>query len=313
MLFARPSIVAGSLARDDAHGRFVYAEVFAAFAAIAWYNAIELIVLCFISFKRRRSCYFWSLLISSASIVPLYVGYFLFLFRIATSPYMSVTLITFGWTGMVTGQSVVLWSRLHLVLQNTKVLSGLLWMIIIDAILFHVPTTVLFYGTVAEPTSNFARGYDIMERIELLGFCIQELIISSIYVWETVKLLRLRPSGRRNSILRQLLFINIAILIIDVAIVIIEYAGLYAIQVMFKPAAYSVKLKLEYAILGRLVLVARRGVHQGNNLISGSHEINWFSTSEPPSHSESQHTVHRQYSSPRGPEASNRSFISSRT
>ncbi|OOQ91523.1 hypothetical protein PEBR_08436 [Penicillium brasilianum] len=254
---SQASGVGDSLLHPDPSKIPVRTEIFAAFAAIAWYNAIELIVLCFVSFKRRRGCYFWSLLVASSSIVPHCLGYFLLFFPTGVSPYICVTLIVFSWYGMVTGQSMVLWSRLHLVLQNTKILWGVLGMIIVDAILLHIPTTVLLYGTAAAPLSVWARGYGIMEHIQLVGFCIQELIISGLYVWETVKLLRLRPQGRPHGILHQLLVINIIILLLDVAIVVIEYVGYYAVQVMFKPVAYSIKLKLEYAILGKLVAIAQ--------------------------------------------------------
>jgi hypothetical protein len=76
-------------------------------------------------------------------------------------------------------------------------------------------------------------------------------------VWNTAKLLRLRPSARLSGILHQLLIINIIILVLDVAIVAIEYSGYYAVQVMFKPVAYTIKLKLEYTILGKLVAITR--------------------------------------------------------
>jgi hypothetical protein len=145
-------------------------------------------------------------------------------------------------------------------------------MIIVDAVILHVPTAVLFYGTVAKPISAFAHGYDIMERIQVAGFCIQELIISGIYVWQTIKLLRLRPQGRRQGILAQLLVINIVILILDVAVIVIEYIGYYAVQVMFKPVAYSVKLKLEYAILGKLVSFVRRPYDSSQELSSSGQD-----------------------------------------
>lgn len=258
------SNAAAALMHQYGTGDEVPSQVLAAFAAVAWYNSIELVVLCFVSFKRRRGCYFWSLLISSIGIIPLCLGYVLLFFPTGVTPYVCVTLIILGWCAMVTGQSVVLWSRLHLVLQNTKVLWGVLWMIIIDAFLFHVPTTVLLYGAVAEPDSNWLDGYNVMERIQLVGFCIQELIISGIYVWETTTLLRLRPHGRPQGILNQLLVINIIILVLDVAVVVIEFVGYYSVQVMFKPVAYSIKLKLEYAILGKLVAIARGGYdHDG--------------------------------------------------
>jgi hypothetical protein len=97
-----------------------------------------------------------------------------------------------------------------------------------------------------------------MERIQLVGFCLQELVISAIYVWNTLQILRLRPQGRPDAILHQLLIINILILTLDVAVVVIEYVGYYSMQVMFKPVAYSIKLKLEYAILGKLIDISRR-------------------------------------------------------
>ncbi|KGO76133.1 hypothetical protein PITC_006790 [Penicillium italicum] len=234
--------------------------IFAAFAALAWYNAIELIILCFFSFKRWHGTYFWSLLISSACIVPYCLGFVLLFFPTGVSPWICVTLVLLGWYGMITGQSVVLWSRLHLVLQNRKLLRVVLSMICVDAVLLHVPSTVLLYGTVDHPTSRWARGYDIMERVQLVGFCLQELIISSIYIWETVKLLRLRREGRPHGILNQLLVINILILLLDISVVVIEFVGYYAVQVLFKPVAYSIKLKLEFAILGKLVAVARGGL-----------------------------------------------------
>ena len=235
----------------------VQRHVFSAFAGIVWYSAIELIVLCLFTFKRYRGCYFWSLLISSVCLIPHVLGYIFFIFPLGITPYLSVTLILIPWCGMVTGQSLVLWSRLHLVVQSPKVLWGVLCMIIIDAIIFHTPVFILMYAMVSPMSRRFIHGYDIMERIQLVGFCVQELVLSGIYVWETTKMLRLRPERRHKQILIQLLIINVFILILDVAVVGTEYAGYYAVQVMFKPVAYSIKLKLEYAILGKLVEIAK--------------------------------------------------------
>ncbi|KAJ5902583.1 hypothetical protein N7495_003111 [Penicillium taxi] len=275
----------------------VRSQVMVAFAAIALYNAVELVALCFLSFKRRRGSYFWSLLISSASIFPHCLG-FIMLFFTGTSPYFCVTLIALSWCAMITGQSIVLWSRLHLLLQNTKVLWGLLWMIIINAILFHTPTIALLYGTIAAPESHFARGYAVMERIQLVVFCIQELVISGIYVWQVLKLLRLRPEGTRHDVLHQVLIINMIILLLDVSVVLIEYVGFYTVQVMLKPVAYSIKLKLEYAILGKLVIIAR-GSPNGDEVPSSMHEIDsCHSLREEPSLTEQCANFYRQYSPP---------------
>ncbi|KAJ5607785.1 hypothetical protein N7537_004404 [Penicillium hordei] len=267
------SSVATSFMHSYGASDITRAGIFAAFAALAWYNAIELIILCFFSFKRWNGYYFWSLLIASICIIPYCLGFVLLFFPTGVTPWLCVTFVVLGWYGMITGQSFVLWSRLHLVLQNRKLLRGVLWMICIDAVILHVPTTVFLYGTVAHPESQWARAYDIMERVQLVWFCVQELIISTIYVWETVKLLRLRPEGRPQGILNQLLVINILILVLDVSVVAIEYVGYYAVQVMFKPVAYSMKLKLEYAILGKLIVIARGGT-DSQHMHSSGQEIN---------------------------------------
>ncbi|KAJ6102765.1 hypothetical protein N7486_005192 [Penicillium sp. IBT 16267x] len=273
--------------------------IFAIFSSIAWYNAIELIILCFVTFKRWRGCYFWSLLVASSSIIPYCLGFLLLFFPTGVTPYVCVTLIICSWCGMVTGQSVVLWSRLHLLLRNTNVLWNVLWMIIIDAILLHITIAVLLYGTVGMPTGTFAHGYSIMERIQVTIFCIQELVISSIYVWEAIHLLRLRPGGQSRGILSQIVVINIIILFLDVAIVVIELAGYYALQVMFKPVAYSIKLKLEYAILGKLIAVARES-WDGRELPpcdSGTNETSTLPSSEgTSSHLVSHRQTQSQYS-----------------
>lgn len=151
---------------------------------------------------------------------------------------------------MVTGQSVVRRSRLHLVLYNSMILIGVFWMIILDAVLFHIPLIVLSYRTVSARHDKFAQGYNVMEHIQLVGFCIQELIISAIYLWETVKLLRLRPQGRPRGVLRELVMINCLILVLSAAILVIEYVGYYSLVVLLKPVAYSVKVFIEAASRG---------------------------------------------------------------
>ena len=131
-------------------------------------------------------------------------------------------------------------------------------MIIVNAITMVVPITVLLFGAVSPHAKHFTAGYEVMERIQLIVFAVQECIISSFYVFETIKMLRLRPpEARHRRILTQLLIINVVILVLDVAVVGTEYAGYYAVQVTFKPVAYSIKFKLEYAILGRLIQVAK--------------------------------------------------------
>ncbi len=117
-----------------------------AFTAIAWYNVIDLNVLIWFTFKRRSGLYFYSLLLSSWGIMIYALAFLMKFFQVWKNNYVSVTFITIGWYAMVTGQSLVLYSRLHLVVYKREQIRWILYMIIIDIFLFHIPTTVLTFG-----------------------------------------------------------------------------------------------------------------------------------------------------------------------
>ncbi|KAJ5789508.1 uncharacterized protein N7518_006519 [Penicillium psychrosexuale] len=230
----------------------------ATLAGITWYNAFELMILLFVTFAEYRGLYFWSLFISSsAGLLPYSLGFMLKFFKITEHlPWLPVTLLTIGWWSMVTGQSVVLYSRLHLVLSNQRVLRRVLTMIVINAIILHLPTTVLTYGTnmASDATlGSWTKGYNIMEKIQMTGFCLQEFIISGLYIWETVRMLRLDPDRTKRKIQYQLLVINFIIIILDLGLLVAEYLDFYIMETMLKGAIYSIKLKLEFAVLGKLI------------------------------------------------------------
>ncbi|KAL2014450.1 hypothetical protein VTN00DRAFT_1975 [Thermoascus crustaceus] len=259
------SVIQSSL--DGISGGFTGEEneirmVLVTFIAISWYNVVELVVLVLDTFRRWRGLYFWSLLLSSSlGVFPYSLGFLLKFFTRANS-WVSVTILTIGWWVMLTGQSLVLYSRLHLVLGDEKILRRVLYMIIVNAIILHIPTTVLTYGSNIQDfdgSAVFIRGYNIMEKIQMTGFSIQEGVISMLYVIETVKLLRLGSERGNRKIMHQLVGINIIIIIMDLILLGLEYASYYAVQITLKGAIYSLKLKLEFAVLGKLVDVIHGG------------------------------------------------------
>jgi hypothetical protein len=151
----------------------------------------------------------------------------------------------------------VLWSRLHLIVsgeRGERILKWTKYMIIFNAIALHIPTTVLTFGSNGDiQTGVFVRGYNVMEKIQMVGFFVQEIILSSIYIFETTKILRtsLQPNTKRT--MYQLITINIVIIVMDLGLLGIECASLYILETLVKGVIYSVKLKLEFAILGKLV------------------------------------------------------------
>lgn len=246
-----------------------------AFTAIAWYNVIELNVIIQMTFKRRKGLYFYSLLVASWGIAVYALASIMKLYQAWQNNYVSVTFITIGWYAMVTGQSLVQYSRLHLVFHDHHKIKWVLWMIIINVFLFHVPTTVMTFGvsqiqlslrcTLADSLQTnsplvdmFSTPYSVMEKIQMTAFTTQESIISGLYVYKTRWILShtLQKSHSRR-VMMQLIIVNALIILMDLTILGTEYANQYEIETTYKGALYSVKLKLEFAVLGQLMSLVR--------------------------------------------------------
>ena len=155
---------------------FTLKVVIALFLGLSLYNAVELTTLLFVTFVRYKGVYFWSLLVATLGVIPYAVGFLLKFFEITDGrdKWMSLCFITIGWYAMVTGQSVVLWSRLHLILMGqytAQILSWTKWMIIINGFILHVPTTVLTFGcngSISVPM--FVGVFNVYEKIQMVGF-----------------------------------------------------------------------------------------------------------------------------------------------
>ncbi|RFU28005.1 hypothetical protein B7463_g8325, partial [Scytalidium lignicola] len=233
-----------------------------AFLSIAFYNVVELNFIIFATFKKYSGLYFWSFVIATWGIAFHSTGLLIKNLLLCTIPGIYVTLMAVGWPTMITGQSLVLYSRLHLVLSNRTCLRFVLGMIIFDAIIFQPPAIFLVYAAELSYLESYLKAYAIYERFQITIFFIQEFTISSLYIWETVKLRRLESSIRVNGtayrIMVHLLIVNVIVILLDVTILALEYAGIYNIQTAWKPLMYSVKLKLEFSILNKLVELANK-------------------------------------------------------
>lgn len=114
--------------------------------------------------------------------------------------------------------------------------------------------------------SHFVTPYSIMEKIQVTAFCIQEFIISGLYLYETRRLLQ--PGAafqkkRARRVMIHLIIVNIVIILMDITLLCTEYANLYEIQITFKGTLYSIKLRLEFAVLNSLMSLTARGNSSG--------------------------------------------------
>ncbi|KAF2152102.1 hypothetical protein K461DRAFT_162301 [Myriangium duriaei CBS 260.36] len=235
-----------------------------AFSAIAWYNSVELIFLICIRFKKWKGLYFWSLIVTSWAIIVYQIGSYGKMTHIYDShPALMTTLTNIGWIVMVTGESLVLYSRLHLLSQNRTLLRCMLWGILINSFCCYLPTTVLDYSAnIVHPDQHvYVVGYSVMERIQMTLLTIQEIAISAIYLVECYRFLNITYIGdkRSRNIMWELFAINVVIICLDIALLTVAQLNFFAIEVTLKGLVYSTKLKLELGVLSRLVQIVSRG------------------------------------------------------
>ncbi|KAJ6110032.1 hypothetical protein N7486_002267 [Penicillium sp. IBT 16267x] len=232
------------------------AMVLSALFALSVYNVVEILISTFTTFRRRHGLYFWSMLVCAFGILLHAISGFLRYLALAPNFPMAV-LVCIGWYAMVTGQSVVLYSRLQLVSTHFDYLRYVLWMIIIDACIFHIPTTVLFLGS-NHGVDSWIAPFNIYERVQLTGFSVQETIISALYIWETMTGLRpvlLLKGARGQRVITNLVIVNSVAILLDASLLAHEYSNQFDIQTSYKPFVYSIKLKMEFTVLNDLVAV----------------------------------------------------------
>jgi hypothetical protein len=98
------------------------------------FNGAELLVTIFVFSKRWSGVYFYCVVASTLGIVVYQLGIFMIVFAAHLNMHGIVVGTGIGWSGMVMGQSLLLWSRLRLVCPSTWKLQLGLYLIVINGI-----------------------------------------------------------------------------------------------------------------------------------------------------------------------------------
>lgn len=252
--------------------------ILAAATAVAWVFVIELDLTILLTFRRRSGLYFWSLLISSWGCVLHAMG-FILKFLVGSGWQVNLPFIEIGWVAMVTGQAFVLYSRLHLVVRNQKTLRYVLCLIIFDACVLHIPTIVFTVGSNSPNADAWQGKFNVMERIQLVGFCLQEFLISTLYIVSTVRILGSVYHSMTRRVMLQLIIINVVCIGMDIVLIGLEFTDKYVGEASIKPMVYAIKLKLEFTVLNQLMGLSKAGFTEGSRWMGGgaqshhSHEL----------------------------------------
>ncbi|POS78924.1 hypothetical protein DHEL01_v202666 [Diaporthe helianthi] len=240
----------------------------AALLAVAIYNAIEMMPIIYFTFSKFSGLYFWSMVTAVTGVMIHAIGFVLNNFQLTGNQTLPTILTTSFWIPMVSGQSMVLYSRLYLINVDKRVRRYALIMIIVNGIILHTATVVTTAGSNSEASHIFIKPYAIMERIQITVFSVQESILSGLYVWKAWKFLVVyRSDGSRTQdklrgMMLHLILSNIIVVLLDITVIVLEFLGLYYLQVSnpgissdvaYKAFVYSVKLKCEVGILNKLV------------------------------------------------------------
>ncbi|GKT56589.1 integral membrane protein [Colletotrichum tofieldiae] len=230
----------------------------AALATTGIYSAIEIYILVFTTFRQRRGRYFWSMIVANSGIfVHAIVSLVRFLARSGTVVPAAFALL--AWCAMVTGQSVVLWSRLHLVVYSRTWIRSVLVIIVTNACALHVPMMVLWVLCWAAPVQEQAawlRRYGVYEKVSIVMFTLQETFITGIFARQG--LFNLRPlfafkTRTARLISWYLLSLFVLVFLLDAGLIILEYTNNFIYQTTSKPLVYSIKLKVEFTVLNKLL------------------------------------------------------------
>ncbi|KAN0072693.1 hypothetical protein V8E54_008807 [Elaphomyces granulatus] len=239
-------------------------SLIAVFTAVPLWMTIELTVWVFYVFNRYSGLYFWSVLITTWGVTLHAIGFVLKDCVPQCSWIFSTILAEIGWVGMVTGFSVVLYSRLHLVsfvMHSSSILRLSLSMIIIDALLFHVPTIVFQFGCSDPHThAKYVAYMGPMERVQVLGFSIQETILSALYIYGTMQMFKESITSKIRTTLKYLVLIQVVVILCDVVVIVLDYAGYFTLKAVIHSFVYAFKLQLEFVILNKLRHVSKGGL-----------------------------------------------------
>lgn len=144
-----------------------------AFLAIGMYNMVEILFLIFAVFKQRRGLYFWSMLIAAGGIAPHAIGFILKFFQVTKLDLLSSAIIGVGWVTMCPGQSLVLYSRLHLVVADARKIRWVLYMIIFTTIALGVPLFTFAMGANSKDSLKFLPGFEIYDKVQIVAISVQ--------------------------------------------------------------------------------------------------------------------------------------------
>lgn len=109
--------------------------------------------------------------------------------------------------------------------------------------------------------------YLVWDKLQLTVFFVQETILSLLYIIETRTRLNnsagVHKDSNNRTVFRHLIWVNSLVIFLDCSLLALSYANFFYVQSAYKVCVYGVKLRLEFAILNRLIASVHKNSASG--------------------------------------------------
>jgi hypothetical protein len=191
------------------------------------------------------------------------VSFILHIFILSIQSPAYITIDTIGLITVLTGFSMVLYSRLHLLTQNHRFMRGILIMISIVSILGLTPVVTKMIVLCTGDLSLGLRLTDIASYVQII-FAVQECVLSCLYIYFFWGYINDVPERVKDKIQKEvkatfclLVMAYGWILMSNVLIYVLDFKKIFlARDLCFNPV-YAIKLEIEFFVLNRLVRISQ--------------------------------------------------------
>ena len=234
------------------------------FFALTFYLLIDVNLGIYRAFRRRTGLYYWSMIIGIWACALNCVGLVLDRFKSnATTIWpLWTAFVLFGWAVYCPAELLVLYSRLHLINQNLTFQRWLLVYLLCASFVIIVPCLVLnwpAYNANSTVSSLWSPRMAISTRADQICFTVLEATISCVYIWDLLKLLKLKSTVRQRRVMRDLVCVNIICISLDCIEVVLVFLNEVSLAFPVQTLSYMLKFKLEFVVLNQLMAVAAKG------------------------------------------------------
>jgi hypothetical protein len=200
--------------------------------------------------------------VTTLGIILQTTGFILKEWAHSTPPALALVIYRLGWVTCVTGLSIVLWSRLHLVVTNRRILRGVLVLIIVNGILMHTSIIVLDFVLLYRFKLDLVQPASILEYTQQTVFTVQECLISILYIFYTYKFLNTGYATHTRKVVLLLGLVQVVVIALDAMLAVIDYKHMFTLKFTLHPFVYALKLKLEFIVLNQLLALVKSGLQK---------------------------------------------------